>query len=62
MSRIHNLVYDKQQRDLDLETSFKPTKANTLVERIEYLEWEISNLKDELKASRLELIKLKGSF
>ncbi len=54
MSRIHNLVYDKQQRDLDLETSFKPIEDNVLLERIEYLEWEITSLKDELLATKLE--------
>jgi hypothetical protein len=54
MSRIHNLVYDTQQRDLDLETSSKPTEVNILQERIEYLEWEISSLRDELLATRLE--------
>lgn len=54
MSRIHNLVYDTQQRDLDLQTSSKPTEANILQERIEYLEWEISSLRDELLATRLE--------
>ncbi len=51
MSKIHNLVYDKQQKDLDILNSFVPTKANTLRERIEYLEWEISSLKKELRAT-----------
>jgi hypothetical protein len=51
MSKIHNLVYDTEQRDLDLQTSSRPTEANLLQERIEYLEWEIQSLKAELKAT-----------
>jgi len=51
MSKIHNLVYDKQQRDLESETSKVPSKAQVLKERLEYLEWEISSLVKEHSAT-----------
>ncbi len=54
MSKIHNLVYDKQQKKVDLMNSYSPSKANVLSERIEYLEWQISSLKAELEDTLIE--------
>jgi hypothetical protein len=54
MSKIHNLVYDEQQKQ-----AFKDTKELSrrivLAEHIEYLEWQIQSLKGELQTVIKEL-------
>jgi len=57
MSKIKNLVYDEQQKQ-----AFKDAKELSrqivLREHIEYLEWQVSSLKAELRTTVKELNKI----
>ena len=59
MSKIHNLVYDRQQKDLcEAKMSLK---ARRLKDRIDYLDFEIESIMNErtdvVKAYRKEISK-----
>jgi uncharacterized protein (UPF0335 family) len=52
MSKIHNLVYDLEEAEVNREygsTTILSKKAKDLVRRIEYLKWEKTTIMEELK-------------
>jgi uncharacterized protein (UPF0335 family) len=52
MSKIHNLVYDLEEAEVQQEYGSTPIlseKAKDLVKRIEYLKWEKTTIMEELK-------------